>query len=92
MADITDLIDRCKVFADAARELEAMQKNQFARNEIASQLQYWLDWHAKGWSADQLNDSLHVMGPPTWPTRGALKNWISVLQRSPSSSPTEQSE
>lgn len=51
-------------------------------NEIANILQYWLD-HQKA-QRDLLSittsDLTHLIQPPSWPTRGTLKEWIKILR------------
>ena len=51
---------------------------------IGQQIQHWLDWNEGDFerSGSGFNDDSHVM-PPTWPTRGQLKNWCAVLFNDP---------
>jgi hypothetical protein len=58
--------------------------NQPASNSlsiIADQLQYWLDCNERGHKADgtTVTPDMHVI-PPTWPSRGVLRNWIAALR------------
>lgn len=45
---------------------------------IAGEIQYWLDFQES--DHEKIDDDLHVMSPPSWPTRGVLKLWIKVLK------------
>ena len=51
-------------------------------NEIAIQVQQWLDWQEKERDAEWLlcDDGTHMMRVPVWPTRGTLKAWVVVLK------------
>ena len=51
-------------------------------NEIAAQVQQWLDWQERERLAEGIpcNDDTHMMRVPVWPTRRQLKAWVSVLK------------
>ncbi len=59
---------------------------------ISDNLQYWLDWNAKNHRADgrEPEDDMHIINgcgpnsPPTWPSRGTLARWITVLREAES--------
>lgn len=50
--------------------------------EIALHIQGWLDYQESEYGAEgvALSDDSHLYAPPVWPTRGALKAWISVMK------------
>jgi hypothetical protein len=54
--------------------------NEEKKIELAGQFQYWLDCNQRSHTSDgtSVSDDTHVM-PPNWPTRGVLKEWISIL-------------
>lgn len=51
-------------------------------NEIANQVQQWLDWQERERKEEGLacTDDTHMMRVPVWPTRGQLKEWVNVLK------------
>jgi hypothetical protein len=52
-----------------------------APREIARIVQHWLDHQDAERKREGLptDDDTHLMTPPAWPNRGALKNWVSGL-------------
>lgn len=60
-------------------------KPQVARlEEIAAQLQRWLDWQKSRRLGDGLEttEATYVMTlpEPYWPTRGTLESWIATIK------------
>jgi hypothetical protein len=53
----------------------------FAPREIARIVQAWLDHQDAERKREGLptDDDTHLMTPPVWPNRGALKNWVTGL-------------
>lgn len=50
---------------------------------IADVLQNWLDYQQEQWEREGnggINDDVHFMTPPVYPTRGTLRNWITALR------------
>lgn len=52
---------------------------------IANELQYWLDTNdaqqLEAIGKDRCEDDTHVISPPSWPTRGVLKEWIKAMRQ-----------
>lgn len=53
-----------------------------ALNEIAIQVQSWLDWQEQERIKEKLSisEDTHLMRVPVWPSRGQLKEWVRVLK------------
>lgn len=65
--------------------VESLEKSLPTIDHARRIIQRWLDYNARGRGDDGMNDDCHVMnadfenGPPTWPTRGCLKQWAKEL-------------
>jgi hypothetical protein len=73
------------VIVGAIDELLLLRERQASLDVVATTLQYWLDYQALHNPTELLNDDRHIVSPPSWPSRGTLKNWIAVLRQQQSS-------
>lgn len=67
---------------EAANEIDRLRLKDEKLNAIAATLDYWLKSQKLQRDKESIatNDGTHVITPPSWPTRGTLKEWIKVLR------------
>ena len=59
-------------------------KRETGLSFIADELQSWLDYQTEERYSEGLstNNDTVIITPPSWPSRGMLKNWIKVIKSS----------